>query len=194
LYITIVMIIETRGIAELTTRALAEEVGLTTGAMFRHFDSVDALLEAVVSRVEAVLDATYPPADLEPCDRLLRFIEMRSSAVGHQRGILRLMLSEQFALALPARGAERLGRCVERTWSFVLGAVREGQQLGSIRADIDARALTVLILGVVQTLALGHGGPLPRIGPKAGSLVREGLSRMLGAPKVARTKTKERKT
>ena len=48
----------------------SREVGLSTGAIFRHFASLDALLEAIVTRVEAVLAATYPPADLPPRERL----------------------------------------------------------------------------------------------------------------------------
>ncbi|MEZ4337476.1 MAG: helix-turn-helix domain-containing protein, partial [Sandaracinaceae bacterium] len=55
-------IIASQGIAALSTRTLAAEVGLSSGAIFRHFSSLDALLDAVVGRVEAVLEETYPPA------------------------------------------------------------------------------------------------------------------------------------
>lgn len=175
-------IIETRGIAALTTRALADEVGLTTGAMFRHFESLDALLDAVVSRVEAVLDATYPPKTLHPRERLVRFVELRAAAVGRQRGILRLILSEQFALALPASSAARLRRSVERTVGFVRDAVTEGQKTGAFRADVDGRALVALVLGVIQTLALGRAGPLTGLGLDAGPLL-EGMQVMLDPPK-----------
>ena len=174
-------IIETRGISALTTRALADEVGLTPGAMFRHFASLDALLDAVVIRVEEVLAATYPAPGLDPLERLLRFVEARASAVGEQRGVLRLMLSEQFALALPASSAVRLRRSVERTVGFVLDAVTEGQKVGSFRNDVDTRALVALVLGVIQTLALGRAGPLTGLGLEAGPLL-EGLRVMLEAP------------
>lgn len=175
-------IIETRGIAALTTRALADEVGLTTGAMFRHFESLDALLDAVVSRVEAVLDATYPPETLHPRERLVRFVELRAAAVGRQRGILRLILSEQFALALPASSAARLRRSVERTVGFVRDAVTEGQKTGAFRADVDPRALVALVLGVIQILALGKAGPPTGLGLDAGPLLL-GMRVMLDPPK-----------
>ena len=48
-------IIATRGIAALTTRSLADEVGLTSGAIFKHFQSLDVLLEAVVARANRPL-------------------------------------------------------------------------------------------------------------------------------------------
>jgi AcrR family transcriptional regulator len=120
-------IIATRGITALSTRSLAEQVGLSSGAIFRHFASLDALLDAVVARVEAVLDSTYPPRELPARERLQRFVEARSAAVGDQVGILRLVLSEQFLLALPKDGSARLSSCVQKTRNFVRTCLREGQ-------------------------------------------------------------------
>jgi AcrR family transcriptional regulator len=147
-------IIATKGIAALTTRSLAEQVGLSSGAIFRHFASLEALLDAVVARVEAVLEATYPPSTLPPVERLDRFIKARSTAVGNQLGILRLVLSEQFLLALPERGSARLSACVQRTRAFVLECVREGQDAGELRGDLPAETLAPIVMGTVQMLAL----------------------------------------
>lgn len=156
-------IIASKGIASLSTRRLAEEVGLSTGAIFKHFPSLDALLEALVARVEAVLDATYPAPSLPPLERLERFIETRSSAVGQRLGILRLVLSDQFMLALPAQGSQRLGACVQKTRAFIIECVRTGQAAGEIRADLPAEPLAVLVMGTVQMLALAPSNPERRL-------------------------------
>ena len=150
-------IIATQGIAALTTRRLAAEVGLTTGAIFRHFASLDALLDAVVARVEAVLAATFPQATLPPLAQLEQFIIARSAVVGSQLGILRLVQSEQFLLALPERGSQRLAACVHRTRAFIAATVRAGQGDGSIRTDVAAEVLTPIIMGTIQMLALRRG-------------------------------------
>ncbi len=147
-------IIATRGIAALSTRSLAAQVGLSTGAIFRHFPSLEALLDAVVARVEAVLDATYPDATLPASERLARFLEARSTAVGSQLGILRLVLSEQFLLALPKAGSTRLAGAVERTRAFVLECLRQGQSTGELRADLPAETLAPIVMGTIQMLAL----------------------------------------
>jgi AcrR family transcriptional regulator len=152
-------IIAERGIAAVSTRTLAAEVGLTSGALFRHFPSLDAVLDSVVSRVEAVLENTYPPADLPPAERLARFVEARSTAVGERIGILRLMHSDQFRLALPADGAARLATCVRRTRAFVTECLAEGQAAGVFRRDAPPEALTALVVGTVQVLAQGHSAP-----------------------------------
>ncbi len=183
-------IIATRGIAALTTRSLADAVGLSSGAIFRHFASLDALLEAIVTRVEAVLAATYPPADLPPRERLERFVEARSSTVGKQVGILRLVLSEQFLLALPKAGSERLAACVQKTRAFVLQCVRDGQQNGDFRADIDAPALAVVVLGTIQMLALAAAHP--RQHKAEAPLVREALVTLLAPPAEAPRASRKR--
>lgn len=147
-------IVATKGIAALSTRQLAAQVGLSTGAIFRHFASLDELLDAVVARVEAVLEATYPPATVPPVERLERFIEARSTAVGHQLGILRLVLSDQFLLALPDSGSARLAACVQKTRAFVVECLREGQDAGELRGDLPAETLAPIVMGTVQMLAL----------------------------------------
>lgn len=147
-------IIATQGIAALSTRTLAAQVGLSTGAIFRHFASLEVLLEAVVTRVETVLDATYPPSELPPVERLERFIDARSTAVGNQLGILRLVLSEQFLLALPKAGSARLAAAVQRSRAYVLDCLRQGQEAGALRADLPAETLAPIVMGTVQMLAL----------------------------------------
>ena len=118
---------------------------------------------STVARVEAVLDATYPEPSLPPLERLERFIETRSSAVGQRLGILRLVLSDQFMLALPAQGSQRLGACVQKTRAFIIECVRTGQAAGEIRADLPAEPLAVLVMGTVQMLALAPSNPERRI-------------------------------
>jgi AcrR family transcriptional regulator len=185
-------IIATRGITALTTRSLAAEVGLSTGAIFRHFASLEALLDAVVGRVEAVLEETYPPATLPPVERLERFVEARSTAVGKQRGILRLVLSEQFLLALPERGSARLKRLVETTRSFVVSCLRDGQAAGALRADLPAEALAPIVMGTVQMLALFPASGRRR-GPESRAVL-ESLLALLRAPAPARVPRKKKRS
>ncbi|MCC6215795.1 MAG: TetR/AcrR family transcriptional regulator [Polyangiaceae bacterium] len=175
-------IIAKRGIAALTTRALAEHVGLTTGALFRHFPSLDELLIAVVARVDTVLEQTYPPPELPAAERLWRFVEARSAAVGMRRGILGLVLSEQFRLALPPSGSRRLAAAVRRTREFISETLAEAQRAGDVRDDTPAEALTEIVVGTVLALALAPGAP---VGPAASGAVRDALERLLRPQEAA---------
>lgn len=153
-------LIATRGIAALSTRSLAAEVGLSSGAIFRHFRSLDDLLLSVVQRVEAVLAATYPPPELGPLERLRGLVRARSRAVGQQLGILRLVLSEQFLLSLPDGCSLRLSACVQQTRRYVESCLREAQDAGAIRADLPAEVLAPIVMGTIQMLALAPPAPV----------------------------------
>ncbi|MBK8240668.1 MAG: TetR/AcrR family transcriptional regulator [Deltaproteobacteria bacterium] len=183
-------LVATKGIAALNTRSLAAEVGLSTGAIFRHFASLEALLEAVVARVEAVLESTYPAADLPPIERLERFVVARSTAVGNQLGILRLVLSEQFLLALPKSGSDRLTSCVEKTRAFVLACLRDGQTSGELRADLPAETLAPIVMGTVQMLALSPSKPRQR--EAEARAVLGSLLALLRSPIVAPSSSRKR--
>jgi len=64
------------------------------------------------------------------------------------------VLSEQFLLALPKSGSERLTACVKKTRAFVTECVCEGQASGAFRADLPADTLAPIVMGTVQMLAL----------------------------------------
>lgn len=173
-----IRVIGRAGIGGLTTAALAAEVGLSSGALFKHFPSLDALLGAVVDRVESALEASYPSADLAPLDRLLEFVALRSAAVG-SGGILRLLLSEHFLLAVPAADRARITAAVERSFRWVGSCIREAQEAGTVRTDLDARALGMVVIGTVQAVALGGQLPFSPLGFAGAPVAREALARLL---------------
>ena len=185
-------IIATRGIVELTTRNLAAEVGLTTGAIFRHFASLPALLVAVAERVEAILATSYPPAGLAPRARLAHFIDARSAVVGTHAGVLRLMLSDQFSLALPAPAVRRLRAARATTQAFLVETLTAAQAAGEVRRDVGPEALTVVVMGTIQMLALSldHTPRARRAAHTAA--VRTALAQLLAPPPTARTSAAHR--
>ncbi|HEY3270173.1 MAG TPA: TetR/AcrR family transcriptional regulator [Geothrix sp.] len=154
-------IIETRGIAALTTSALAGELGVSSGAPFRHFANREEILEAVVLRVEELILGTFPPETAPPLERIQALLRARVKVVGGHRGIGRLMFSEQFAMALPEAAATRLRTVVARTQAFLLDALAEAQREGAIRTDLPPKALLTVVFGLlmqlVYTQAAGHG-------------------------------------
>jgi AcrR family transcriptional regulator len=151
-------IIATRGINQLTVAALAAELGLTGGALYRHFASTDEILAAVARRAVELVDATIPPSDLEPLVWLERFVESRASTVGGHPGLACLLVSDQLAMALPAAGIEHVQGAVKRTFSSIERAIRRGQERGDVRDDVDARDLVPIVAGTVQLLALARAG------------------------------------
>lgn len=147
-------IVATRGIAALSTRTLAEATGLTSGALFRHYPSLSELLVGVCARAGELVEATFPDPSLPPRERLAALTRARLELVREHPGVPQLVLSDQFALALPEAGRAHLRRAVGTTHTFLAAAFRDGQERGEVRVEVDADALAALFLGAMQVAAL----------------------------------------
>lgn len=145
-------IVGERGIAALTTASLAQELGVSSGAPFRHFESRDEILEAATRRVADMVADTYPKTILPPLERLQALFLARVQTVGQQTGVARFIFSEQFALALPPSAAARMLDLARGTRAFVLQAMEEGIEPGEIRKDLPPKALLPIVLGSLQHL------------------------------------------
>jgi len=142
-----------RGIADLTIASLATEVGVTSGALFRHFASRDEILDAAFRRVEELIAATFPPQGLPPLERLEKLLLVRTGVVGANAGVARLLFSDQFQLALPASATRRLPALVAQTRTFIIKALTEAVELGEVRKDVAPADLALLVMGAIQATA-----------------------------------------
>ena len=117
-------------------------------------------------RASELLGATFPPDALPARERLRRFAEARLDLIGERAGILRLVLSEQFVLALPPEAASVLRSAVHDTHAFVARTLVEAQRDGSVRSDVPPDGLAMLFMGALQVTAFGHQvGALPTTSP-----------------------------
>lgn len=157
-------LIGAKGIAALTVSALARELGFTGGALYKHFPSTEAILEAVAARAVEALDASTPEASLPPRAWIRALAEARTATVSGHAGLSRLLLSEQFVFALPPPAVSLLKGAVRKTREGLVRAIREGQRVGEIRDDLPAEALAPIVLGTIQMIAMHRAGPLlPRV-------------------------------
>ena len=145
-------VIGTRGIAGLTTAALADELGVSAGAPFRHFKSREEILEAVALRVAGLIETTFPDAGLPPLERLEGLFKARVEMLGKASGIARLIFSDQFTKALPPEAVAHIHRVVKQTRAFVLQALEDAAEAGLIRRDIPPEDMLVPVMGTLQHL------------------------------------------
>ncbi|MCP4835493.1 MAG: TetR/AcrR family transcriptional regulator, partial [Phycisphaera sp.] len=66
----VLSIIGRTGLTSLTMSNLAAEIGVTSGALFRHFETRDDILREAVRHAVARIDRTFPDESLPPLDRL----------------------------------------------------------------------------------------------------------------------------
>ncbi|MBN9548366.1 MAG: TetR/AcrR family transcriptional regulator [Alphaproteobacteria bacterium] len=142
--------------ADITTGAIAKRMGVTQGALFRHFPSKDAILHAVMewvserllSRIDkAIGTAASPLAALEAA--FMAHIDFISDHPGVPRMLFgELQRAEQtmakrMAQTLIQRYGERLGR-----------VVAEGKERGELAATLDDKAAVTLFIGTIQGLVM----------------------------------------
>jgi len=156
-------------IADAILRVAGREVGVTSGALFRHFRSRTAMLNEAAERAVALLETTFPAPGLPPLERLREFVAARSRLAAEHGAIPQLVFSEQFGKALPPKGARAVRAVVLRTREFVVEALREAGARAEVRRDIPAEELALTVMGTIFAGALfgalvddGHGKPRPR--------------------------------
>lgn len=141
---------------DITTAAIAQRMGLTQGALFRHFPNKDAILQAVMAWVaerlllrvdEATRGAVSPVAALESI--FMTHIDF----VAQHPGVPRIIFGElqragetapkQLVQTLIRHYGERLHRLID-----------EGKAQGELDATLDTQAAATLFIGTIQGLVM----------------------------------------
>ena len=142
--------------SDITTTAIAQHMGLTQGALFRHFPSKDAILQAVMTwvaeRLLLRLDKAAGQA-ASPTAALQAVFMAHIGFVSERPGVPRLIFGElqrpgqtvpkQMVQTLIQQYGERLRRLLEA-----------GKAQGELDAALDVPAATVLFIGTVQGLVM----------------------------------------
>jgi len=145
-------VVADHGLRGLSLAAVARRVGLTPSAIYRHFASKDAMLDAVLERLRERLHGAIAAARAEsddPVEALHRLLERHTLLVRHHRALPRMVLSDDYHFGHPERRQKLLG-VISGYLDGVSGIIRQGQRLGSIRSDVNARSLAILFLGLIQ--------------------------------------------
>lgn len=142
--------------SDITTTAIAQRMGLTQGALFRHFPTKDAILEAVMtwvaerllSRVDkAAQNITSPLAALEAV--FMAHIDFVSA----HPGVPRMLFGElqRPGETLPKRMVQTL---IQRYGERLRHLLERGKAIGELNASLDIEAASVSFIGSIQGLVM----------------------------------------
>lgn len=143
-------ILSTQGVSRMTAVALAEEVGIADGTLFRHFKDKGAIVNAAIDLFETALEGTFPPPEGEPLDRLGSFVAQRLGLLREHPELLRLAFNDRLSEAAGEQGAARVERLVERSMTFVHDCLAEAQEQGHVTRDAPVMLLAWMVIGVVR--------------------------------------------
>jgi AcrR family transcriptional regulator len=175
-------LIGNQGMKDLSIAGVARRVGLVPSGIYRHFKSKDEVLEAVLDLIgnrllNNVATACSKRFDSLECLKLLLMGHVR--LIRENEAIPRLVFSDEVYGGDLTRKAKMHG-IITRYLGEVVKIVREGQQKGQIRTDVDPETISVMFLGIIQPGAIlwqlsGEKFDVTRHAEKAWKVLREAL-------------------
>ena len=142
--------------ADITTAAISERMGLTQGALFRHFPTKDAVLQAVMESVSERLLSRIDEAVREetaPLEALRAIFMAHVGFIESNPGVPRLLFSE--LQRTEETGAKRaVGAFLEASATRILVQLDEAKKLGLVSPDICSRSAAMSLVGSVQGLVI----------------------------------------
>ena len=135
-----------------TTAALAQEVGVSEAALYRHFGSKGQMFEALVefieeslfSRVNRILESEDSPP--EQCEAILR---LWLGFAGKNPGLARLMLGESIQGESDTLKS-RVNQLMERLETQLKQVLKQARVQSRLSGDTDALAGANLLVAVVH--------------------------------------------
>lgn len=166
----------------ITTAAIAERMGVTQGALFRHFPNKAAIWQAVMEWVaDRLLQRLERAAEgyEDAAGKLEAMFLTHAGFVAEHPGVPRILFGElQRAEETAAKRAVRglLARYAER----LRGIIEQGQARGEFAAGTDAMAAATLFIGtlqglVMQSLLAGDAAAIRRAAPGAFTLFHNAI-------------------
>jgi TetR/AcrR family transcriptional regulator len=147
------------GIGGLTTRKIAERVGFTEAALFRHFPTKQALLLALMDRLEGLLVEPIAKiaadGEVGAAERLERMIRHHTTVV-RQFNSLPIILLAEASVSGDEALVDRMRAILEGYLSLLEEVARAGQASGEIVGTIQPDCIAMLLLGAPAGLAIRH--------------------------------------
>lgn len=140
----------------ITTQAIADWIGVTHGALFRHFPDKAAIWAAVFDwlggRLSCITDAVLAKGG-EPLEQLERLFHAQIDFVAGHPGVPRILFHElQRPVASPLHGLAR--RIVSGYRERVMLLIRHAKATGQLPTQLDEEVAAVLFVGTVQGLVV----------------------------------------
>lgn len=141
----------TQGMDNVTTQGIADVVGITQGAIFRHFPTKETIWIAVVhwvrARLLSAIDRAASQAS-DPVDALRRIFFAHIAFAEKNPALPRLLLTTNPQLK------RLLQEFLDGYETKLAGLLADAKALGLTRSDLDEEAAASLFIGIIQGLVI----------------------------------------
>ncbi len=151
-------IIAKKGARNLTTAAIASEVGMSEANIYRHFRSKDEILSETVSRIGSDLRANLEKvfstgAKDSPLEKLKKLFMLHIDYVEKNEGVPRLVFSEEIHGG-NTQLKRKLLQSIDAYTAQLESLIREGRKDGSLKKEINPKSTALTFIGMIQAMIL----------------------------------------
>jgi len=145
-------IIISKGFESLTIRAIAKEISVTDGALYRHFKSKQEIISLLIDDVElSLLTAIEKPAysSGDPVEKLKKIFLSHISNAEQRKGMTLIIINESFSFR-DNKIRKKMLKVMSRYQETLKMVLMEGINLRKIDKNIDVDAAGIAFFGMVQ--------------------------------------------
>jgi AcrR family transcriptional regulator len=145
-------IIAEKGIQNFTMTTLAKRIGITDGALYKHFKSKKEILISMVAEVSRSLSTFMGPQVAmydDPIEKLQNILRLHLEYLEEHKGVPRILFSE--AVHITDQDAKKLMYSgISHYLDFIRGILYRAIQEGRVRQDLDIDVAATAFLGLIQ--------------------------------------------
>lgn len=137
----------------MTTQKLADAVGITQAAIFRHFPNKSEIWQAVADRICSVLPAKILESDAPPLDRVRAIVQRQFEFIVKTPSIPAILYSRELHAENEAL-RKQFSAMLTRRQQLFAGLFKAASEAGDIRPDLDPEDAALLVLAFIQGIAM----------------------------------------
>ncbi|HLU06809.1 MAG TPA: TetR/AcrR family transcriptional regulator [Woeseiaceae bacterium] len=178
----VVKLASTQNPSEITTASIAKHMGVTQGALFRHFPSKDAIwqrvMEWVTERLLHRLDRAAEGA-ASPLAAMEAMFMSHAEFVAEHPGVPRMMFGE-LQRAEPTPAKRMVQTLIEKYGERISLMIERGKAQGELPVTLDTQAAVTMFVGtiqglVMQSLLTDDAERIRREAPRVFAIYRRGI-------------------
>lgn len=151
-------VIDREGLKKFTMKNVAQEIGVTDAALYKHFPDKGAILSSLAALFKAAtldqLETIKATPGLNALGKLEAFIKGRAEQFQSNRALTVTLFSEELFRDIAAVSSLN-NDMMENHAQQLLSIIREGQEAGVIRSDLPPQHVVLLLTGPMRLMVTG---------------------------------------
>lgn len=145
-------LIAENGIQGLTIKNLAKKIGFSESAIYRHFENKIQILVAILNFFKENTERLFTAelnSDKDAISKINHLFLNQLKNFTHSPSLVAVIFSEEL-FRNEAILVERVSEIMNNNFDTLTQIIKNGQEKGEIRADIEASHLSVVVMGTLR--------------------------------------------